>query len=91
VPVEGALSVNNGDILCQAAIHGRGVVTLPTFIVGADLKAGRLVQIMAPWSLTTQDIFVIYPPHRYLSAKVRVFIDFLAGRFGDDPYWDEGL
>jgi DNA-binding transcriptional LysR family regulator len=91
VPVEGALSVNNGDILCQAAAHGRGIVTLPTFIAGADLKAGRLVPIMAPWSLATQDIFVIYPPHRYLSAKVRVFIDFLAGRFGDDPYWDEGL
>jgi DNA-binding transcriptional LysR family regulator len=91
VAVESALCVNNGDVLCQAAAHGRGIVTLPTFIAGDDLRAGRLVQIMAPWSLTTQDIYVIYPPHRYLSAKVRVFIDFLAERFGDDPYWDKGL
>jgi len=91
VPVEGALCVNNGDILCQAAAQGRGIVTMPTFIAGADLRAGRLVPIMAPWSLATQDIYVIYPPHRYLSAKVRVFIDFLAERFGDNPYWDQGI
>jgi DNA-binding transcriptional LysR family regulator len=91
VIVDGAFCVNNGDVLCQAALCGRGIVTLPTFIVGPEIKAGRLVAIMKDWSLATQDISVIYPPHRYLSAKVRVFIDFLVERFGDEPYWDEGL
>jgi DNA-binding transcriptional LysR family regulator len=91
VAAESALCVNNGDVLCQAAAHGLGIVAIPTFIASPDLKAGRLLTVMPDWSLTTQDIWVIYPPHRYLSAKVRVFIDFLADRFGEAPYWDEGI
>ena len=91
VAVESTLCVNNGEVLCQAAACGLGIVVSPTFIVSPALKAGRLVPIMSPWTMTTENIYVIYPPHRYLSAKVRVFIDFLVERFGDNPYWDDGV
>ena len=64
---------------------------MPTFIVGDGLRSGRLVKILPDWSHRPADISVIYPPHRYLSAKVRVFIDFLVERFGDEPYWDDGI
>ena len=91
VTVPGHLCVNNGDVLRDAAVRGRGIVLLPTFISGDDLRAGKLVRLLPGWEREPADISVIYPPHRYLSAKVRVFIDFLAQRFGDQPYWDEGL
>jgi DNA-binding transcriptional LysR family regulator len=33
-------------------------------------------------------IYALYTPNRYLAAKTRVFIDFLAARFGACPEWD---
>ncbi len=91
VTIDAALCVNNGDFLCDAALKGRGIVSMPTFIVGDGLRSGRLVKVLQDWSPAPADISVIYPPHRYLSAKVRVFIDFLVERFGDEPYWDDGI
>ena len=92
VRVAGRLRVNNGDALLQAAIGGLGIALLPSFICGAELRAGRLVQLLPEWNgHSGVDIFAVYPASRNLSPKVRVFIDFLAARFGPRPYWDEGL
>ena len=46
VRVRGTLQANNGDVLRTAALHGVGVVLLPSSIVGADLGAGRLVSLL---------------------------------------------
>lgn len=79
--VSGPLHSNNGDVLAAAAVTGVGIVYEPDFIVGPDLKAGRLVPVLADYSHAVLPIFAVYPSRRYLSAKVRVFVDFLARRF----------
>ena len=38
--------------------------------------------------LSSLSAWAVYPQTRYLSQRARLFIDFLAGRFGDKPYWD---
>lgn len=92
VRVSGPLRVNNGDAILAAALGGLGIALLPCFICGDDLRAGRLVRVLPGWSLTPRrDISAVYPTARHLSPKVRVFIDFLAERFGGTPYWDQGL
>ena len=92
VPIEGRLRVNNGDLLQAAAVAGLGVALLPTFIAGDELRAGRLVPLLPDWEPEIETgIHAVYPASRNLSPKVRVFIDFLAERFGDPPYWDHGL
>ena len=53
----------------------------PEFILGPDLKARRLVPVLTSYSSATGTIHAVYPSHRYLSAKVRTFVDFLAKRF----------
>jgi DNA-binding transcriptional LysR family regulator len=88
VPVRGRLHANNGDVLRSAALRGQGIVYLPSFIVGADLQAGTLVSLLADYIPADAGIFAVYPHSRHLSAKVRVFIDFLAERFGPRPHWD---
>ncbi len=92
VPLKGRLEANNGDALCTAARGGAGLVLLPTFICGESLRAGRLECVLSEW---TGDggaaIHAVFPASRNLSPKVRVFVDFLAERFGSEPYWDEGL
>jgi hypothetical protein len=71
-------------VLRNAAVRGRGIALLPTFIAGADLQAGRLRTILTDFKAPEIDICAIYPEARHLSIKVRLFIDFLVDR-GDAP------
>jgi DNA-binding transcriptional LysR family regulator len=82
------LCTNNGEVLRDAAVKGRGIALLPTFIVGADLQEGSLRSILTDYAAPEISIYAIYPQTRYLSVKVRAFIDFLIERFGGAPYWD---
>jgi DNA-binding transcriptional LysR family regulator len=91
IAVTGPLIANNGDVLCSAALGGMGITRLPTFIVGPHLRDGRLEVVLPGFPLPDQGIHAVYPHSRNLSVKVRVFVDFLAGRFGPEPYWDVGL
>jgi DNA-binding transcriptional LysR family regulator len=88
VRVSGRLKVNNPQVLHTAALNGDGVEFDPTFIVGADIAAGRLVELMPNYRPIETDLSVVYPPGRQLSAKVRSFVDFLATRFTGEPKWD---
>ncbi|HMA14785.1 MAG TPA: LysR family transcriptional regulator [Kiloniellaceae bacterium] len=91
VAVDGPLIANNGDVLCGAALAGMGIARLPTFIVGPHLRQGRLQVVLPDHPVPEEGIHAVYPHSRNLSAKVRVFVDFLAERFGPEPYWDAGL
>ena len=91
VRIDGTLRANNGDVLRQAAIAGLGVYLGPTFIVGEDLRAGRLVAALEPFAEDALSVYAVYPHRRHLSAKVRAFIDYLAGYLGSQPYWDRGI
>jgi DNA-binding transcriptional LysR family regulator len=88
VPIDTALSSNNGDILRQAALLGNGIALLPTFLVGPDIAAGRLSIVLPDYPPVDLAIYALYAPNRYLAAKTRVFVDFLADRFGERPEWD---
>jgi DNA-binding transcriptional LysR family regulator len=89
VRVGGQLGVDNGDMLQAAAVAGLGIVALPTFIVGEDLSAGRLQQILPEYCPPETVINAVFPSRRYLSAKVRTFVDFLSDYFGETPVWDQ--
>lgn len=88
IRVNGPICADNGDALRVAAVAGLGVTLLPTFIVGPDLKAGRLQTVLDDYCPPDIAINAIYPSRRYLSARVRTFIEFLAGQFAGIPDWD---
>lgn len=88
VPVPARLCANNGEVLRTAALEGLGIAFLPTFVVGADLQEGRLETVLTAFETPPVSVYALYPPSRYLSAKVRLLIDFLVARFGDRPHWD---
>lgn len=89
IKVNGPVCADNGDILKAAAVSGLGITLLPTFIVGPDICAGRLQQVLADYCPPEISIYAIFPSRRYLSAKVRTFVDFLSDYFGDNPDWDQ--
>ncbi len=81
-------SANNGEVLLQAAEAGLGVALLPTFICGAALAAGRLVQVLEGFAVPEIAVNAIWPSNRLMPAKVRLFVDLLVDRFGGDADWD---
>lgn len=87
VRVAGNLHSNNGDLLAEAAAQGAGIVFEPAFIVGSDVRAGRLVPLLQDFVAPPMPIYAVYPSRKHLSAKVRLFVDFLVERYADAPDW----
>jgi DNA-binding transcriptional LysR family regulator len=88
VAATGNLRLNDDEALSEAVLKGLGIALLPTFIVGKDLQAGRLRAVLSDYIPLERHIYAVYLPTRYVSPKLRAFIDFLVDRFGPEPYWD---
>lgn len=86
VPIR--LVTNNGDTARAAALAGQGMIWQPTFLIGDDLRAGRLVPLLPDHRIPDIDILAVYPSRRHVSAKVRALIDFLADAFHGTPAWE---
>lgn len=91
VRVRGTLHANNGDALAAAAAGGMGLVLMPAFLVMSYLQSGALVPVLRNYGLASADIHAVYPHNRHLSAKVRVFVDFLVDAFSRRQDWEAPL
>jgi DNA-binding transcriptional LysR family regulator len=83
IKVHGNWRSDNGAARLSAAQNGLGIALLPFFSVLDDIADKNLIQILEPWNKYPQPVWVMYPQHRYLSAKVRLFIDYLIKRLDD--------
>ncbi|WP_409267101.1 LysR family transcriptional regulator [Massilia sp. BHUDP2] len=88
VKVQPRMRTNNGDTCRAAALAGQGIILQPSFMVGADLAEGRLVELMPGWRSIALGIYAVYPSRKFLAPKVRVIIDFLVEAFADPPWRD---
>ncbi|WP_454753397.1 LysR family transcriptional regulator [Cupriavidus necator] len=88
VRVRGRIEANTGELLSDAALAGFGIALHSTWHVCADLRAGRLVQVLADYPVADTGIYAVMPQRRLVPPRVRAFVDFLAGRFGDNPPWE---
>ncbi|MGB5535231.1 MAG: LysR family transcriptional regulator [Thiogranum sp.] len=82
------LKASTGEFLKDAAVEGRGIILLPSFIAYKEIERGALVKILKEYKLPQMDAYAIYPQTRHLSQRVRAFVDFLVKRFEGTPYWD---
>jgi DNA-binding transcriptional LysR family regulator len=89
--VHGAYRADNGDLLRAAALAGEGIILEPTFIVGEDLARGDLLPLLLEWPVPQAAAMAMYPTRRFLSAKVRTFVEFLQEAFTGQPAWDRWM
>lgn len=75
------LIVNDTNSLLAAGMAGLGVIRAPSYATHDALASGRLVPLLQNWKSPTVPVSVVYAPNRYLSAKVRVFIDWVITLF----------
>jgi len=81
VKVNPRLRTNSGDTCRLAALRHQGIVLQPTFLVGPDLLAGTLVEVMPAWRSLEFGVYVVYPSRKFVSPKVRLMIEFLVNAF----------
>jgi DNA-binding transcriptional LysR family regulator len=74
--------------LRSAVVQGAGVLQCPTYAVGDELAAGRLVPVLTDFSIPELSAYAVHAQGRHRSAKLSSFIDLLAARFGPTPSWD---
>ncbi|HEY4372406.1 MAG TPA: LysR family transcriptional regulator [Burkholderiales bacterium] len=77
----GTLHVNNSEALVDLAIAGAGIICLLETSLARAIREGRLVPILEGWEREAMPVSALYWPSRHLSAKVRVFIDFISELF----------
>ncbi|HEY9380639.1 MAG TPA: LysR family transcriptional regulator [Burkholderiales bacterium] len=81
--VESYLSVNDSDAYLGAGLAGLGVIQASLMRVQQALELGTLVQILPEWRIDPLPVYIMYPPNRHLSAKVRVFVDWVVELFAN--------
>ena len=81
-------SINDGDLLQQFALLGHGILVSPTFIAWKEIQSGQLIRLLPDFATSNRYLHAVYPNTRFLPKRVRLFIDFLAERFDETPYWD---
>jgi DNA-binding transcriptional LysR family regulator len=91
VRVHGRFESNFGEVLRDASLAGEGIVVHSLWHVADDLRAGRLVVVLPDFPLATTAISAVMPQRRLVPPRVRAFVEFLTGQFGDDPPWERGL
>ena len=81
VKVSPRLRTNNGDTCRVAALRHKGIVLQPSFLVGQDLIAGTLVELLPAYRSLELGVYAVFPSRKFVAPKVRLLIDFLADAF----------
>jgi DNA-binding transcriptional LysR family regulator len=86
VRTQPCIHTNSGDTCRAAALVHQGVILQPSFLVGEDLLAGRLVELVPEFKSIDLGIYAVYPTRKHVSPKVRVLIDFLVDCFSQPRF-----
>jgi DNA-binding transcriptional LysR family regulator len=84
-PMRARIAVNNTDAYVAACVAGLGLIQSPRYTLEADLKAGRLVEVLPRFRARPMPLTILYPHRRHLSRRVRAFIDWLSTQVGASP------
>ncbi len=89
---QSAILTNSNEVIREAVLAGIGIGLRSTWDVGPELSSGKLRVVLPQYRASRGvGLFSVYPTRRFLPAKVRVFIDYMASLYGPSPYWDHGL
>ncbi len=81
VSLSSQIALSDSYAYTAAGLAGLGIVQMADFLLAPMLNDGRLVSILDDWTNAPLPIHVVYPQNRHLSAKLRVFVDWIAHLF----------
>jgi DNA-binding transcriptional LysR family regulator len=87
VRVQPSLLSNDGDVIKQWALAGRGIMLRSEWDTAHEIANGKLVAVLPEWKLPEANVYALVPQRKGLSARARAFIEFLSARFQPQPPW----
>jgi DNA-binding transcriptional LysR family regulator len=72
------VALDDGNAYLAAGLAGLGALWLPDYMSQAHRARGALVPLFDDWRFDPMPLYVAFPPNRYVSAKLRVFIEWVA-------------
>ena len=72
------LAVDDGNAYLAAGLAGLGVLWLPDYMAKSHLERGELTPVFEDWQVEPMPLYVAFPPNRHVSARLRVFMDWVA-------------
>ncbi|WP_153115312.1 LysR family transcriptional regulator [Rhodocyclus tenuis] len=85
--VGGRFECNDGAVLHEWALAGKGLAWRSLWEVGQDLQEGRLSSVLDAWQAPPMGIYAVFPQRRHLPLRVRLFIDLLKESYSEPSYW----
>jgi LysR family transcriptional regulator for bpeEF and oprC len=85
VALPGAIALNDSNAYVQAGLAGLGIINMTDYLLVQHIAAGRMVPILPEWSIDPLPVHIVYPQNRHLSAKVRVFVEWVSELFAAHP------
>lgn len=87
--VEGNMVCNDGEVLHDWALSGKGLAWRSMWEVGAEIDSGKLVTVLDEFNAPGNDIYAIFAQRRHLPLRIRAFIDFLRHAYSQPNYWNK--
>ncbi|MCD2515030.1 LysR family transcriptional regulator [Massilia sp. G4R7] len=85
VALPGAIALNDSNAYVQAGLAGLGIITMTDYLLTGYIAAGRMVPVLPEWRSDPLPVHIVYPQNRHLSAKVRVFVEWVSELFAAHP------
>jgi LysR family transcriptional regulator for bpeEF and oprC len=82
-PLDGHIALDDENSYVAAAEAGLGIAKIPAFVLKEAMERGSLELVLGDWLPEPVPLYVVYPQNRHLSAKVRVFVDWIAELFSE--------
>ena len=87
IKVGGSFECNDGAVLHDWALAGKGLAWRSLWEVGTDIASGRLLTVLDEFSAPPVGIQAVVPQRRHLPLRVRLFVDLLKATWRDPAYW----
>lgn len=87
IKVSGNMECNDGAVLHDWALDGKGLAWRSMWEVGAEIEAGKLVTVLDEFAAPGNDIYAVFVQRRHLPLRIRAFVDFLRHTYAQPDYW----
>ena len=91
IPLPSLIALNDSNAYVTAGLAGLGVIQMTDYLLLRHVQEGRMVQLLPDWSSDPLPVHVVYPQNRHLSAKVRVFVEWVSELFANHPQMRLGV
>lgn len=81
--LRGYVALDDENSYVAAAEAGLGIAQIPAFVLKDSMERGKLDLVLGDWFPEPSPLYVVYPQHRHLSGRIRVFVDWVAEMLGD--------